>query len=83
MAGGGGGREIIGEITGGKRPTGPFFFWCMVMTVGILFLVFGTGNSYIMVAGVLLSLPGAVFTAGTFWVCLTGKKTYGNVDDLV
>lgn len=64
------------------RPVGPFFLWCGIFLTGILCLIFRT-NSIILLVGLFLSLLGAVFTAGTFWVCVTGKKSYGNVNDLV
>lgn len=65
-----------------ERPVGMFFLWVMMFTSGILCLVFRS-NAVVMVVGVFLSILGAVFTAGTFWVCLTGKKAYGNVNGLV
>ena len=65
-----------------QRPVGPFFLWCGIFMTGILCLVFRT-NIIILGVGLFLSLLGAVFSAGTFWVCVTGKKSYGNVNDLV
>jgi Na+/melibiose symporter-like transporter len=66
------------------RPVGPFFFWCIMFVIGIMAVYVGNRdhNVIMMIAGVVVVIVGAAFSSGTFWICIAGKKDYGDVSDL-
>jgi hypothetical protein len=68
------------------RPVGFLFFWSVIFISGVVLLhqlpMFGF-NTLIFIFGVLMTVVGGFFSAGTFWLCIRGKKTYGDVKDLV